>query len=290
MSTLRDAIRNKRGVQSPYNSVPSVPAYSPEESLPTFVKKIVEQVTTEHFSVIYLDMLRELKSLIQEAISERLEELRGDPGKDADEEEVALRAAALIPPIDEVGIAAAITRVVTRRLPTAEEIAKKAAILVSLPDFRAIEERIVKKIPQPTVLPAPETPEQLVSKVLQIDKPFAIKDIRGLEEYLQNIQRMFRESIRKGDQPRMIHGGGITIAYGSSIPAKVTFIYDENVAEGAGGTAFTLDHTPIAGSVRLHRGGSRITVANSDYTISGATITLTTTLSAGEALTADYAY
>ena len=67
-----------------------------------------------------------------------------------------------------------------------------------------------------------------------------------------------------------------------------TPVFDE-VPTGSG-TAFTLAHTPVVGFVRLYRGGGRITVANGDYTISGASITLTTTLGTNETLTADYNY
>lgn len=56
------------------------------------------------------------------------------------------------------------------------------------------------------------------------------------------------------------------------------------------GTSFTLAHTPITGSVRLFRGGSYQSVSNGDYTLVGATITLSTALQSGETLVADYSY
>lgn len=51
----------------------------------------------------------------------------------------------------------------------------------------------------------------------------------------------------------------------------------------------TLAHTPTAGTVRLFRGGARQR-QGVDYTISGATITLTLAASPGEEFLADYAY
>lgn len=67
-----------------------------------------------------------------------------------------------------------------------------------------------------------------------------------------------------------------------------TAVYDE-IPTGSG-TSFSIAHTPTAGTVRLFRGGARQSVANGDYSISGANITLITSLQSGETLTADYNY
>lgn len=60
-------------------------------------------------------------------------------------------------------------------------------------------------------------------------------------------------------------------------------------APAGSGTAFTLAHSPIAGSVALYRNGVRQSTSG-DYTISGANITLGSSLQAGESLTSDYRY
>lgn len=68
-----------------------------------------------------------------------------------------------------------------------------------------------------------------------------------------------------------------------------TLVFGE-VPAGSG-TAFTIAHNPIAGTVRLYRGGARQEAGiGNDYTISGANITLAFALSTGEILLADYNY
>lgn len=83
-----------------------------------------------------------------------------------------------------------------------------------------------------------------------------------------------------------VSNSNITSAYRSTSVSAAVRYFDE-IPSGSG-TAFTLAHTPIAGSVQLYRGGGRITVSNGDYTISGTGITLARTLALGETLTADY--
>lgn len=64
------------------------------------------------------------------------------------------------------------------------------------------------------------------------------------------------------------------------------FTYINEVVAGSG-TSFALAHTPIdATRVALYGGGSRLTPTD-DYTISGATITMTNAYSSGQVL-ADY--
>lgn len=101
------------------------------------------------------------------------------------------------------------------------------------------------------------------------------------------------------------HGAGDTVAAGVGITitrtngistisapsAPGTAVYGEDLTPQTPGTVFTLAHTPIANTVRLYRGGSRQQVGiGNDYTVSGATITFTISLSAGEVLLADYNY
>jgi len=102
------------------------------------------------------------------------------------------------------------------------------------------------------------------------------EQIKGLTKFLREVDEM-------GKYPSFGGGGG---------RQNGTFVWDEDLSAGgtASGTSFTLARVPLTGSVRLHRGGSRITTAASDYTVSGATITLTTSLAVGEFLTCDYSY
>lgn len=69
-----------------------------------------------------------------------------------------------------------------------------------------------------------------------------------------------------------------------------TPVWGENLTTQGVGTSFTLAHAPLAGTVRLFRGGSYQSVANGDYSISGATITLTNALQSLEVLVVDYSY
>ncbi len=71
------------------------------------------------------------------------------------------------------------------------------------------------------------------------------------------------------------------------IAATLSTAVENEVVSGSG-TSWTLANTPIAGSVKLHGAGIRLTPgAGNDYTISGATITTANPFSAG-ALLADY--
>ena len=74
-------------------------------------------------------------------------------------------------------------------------------------------------------------------------------------------------------------GGGGTAVYGEVLQSQAPT-----------GTVFTLAHPPLTGTVRLFRGGTRQSAANGDYSITGATITLTSALQSGETLVADYTY
>lgn len=69
-----------------------------------------------------------------------------------------------------------------------------------------------------------------------------------------------------------------------------TPVWGEDLTPQGPGTAFTLAETPIVGTVRLFRGGAYQSVANGDYSITGAAITLTVALQSGEVLVADYSY
>lgn len=69
-----------------------------------------------------------------------------------------------------------------------------------------------------------------------------------------------------------------------------TPVWGEDLTPQGVGTSFTLAHTPLAGTVRLFRGGAYQSVANGDYSISGATITLSVALIDTEVLVCDYSF
>lgn len=66
-------------------------------------------------------------------------------------------------------------------------------------------------------------------------------------------------------------------------------VFGEDLTPQGPGITYNLAHTPVTGTVRLYRGGAYQQL-NVDYTISGATITLTQTTQAGENLLVDYNY
>ncbi len=76
----------------------------------------------------------------------------------------------------------------------------------------------------------------------------------------------------------------VQVVFVANVGTPVT----EEVPTGSG-TSFSLAHTPIAGTLKLYRGGAR-QQATVDFTLSGASITLTIALQAGEVLIADYGY
>ena len=67
----------------------------------------------------------------------------------------------------------------------------------------------------------------------------------------------------------------------------LVFVDNESVSADGDGYNFTLANIPIPGSVHLYAQGVRLTVANEDYSIDGATITTSDPWSEGD-LTADY--
>lgn len=70
----------------------------------------------------------------------------------------------------------------------------------------------------------------------------------------------------------------------------VTQVFGE-VIGSVGSAAFTLAHSPVAGTVRVYRGGAyQQGGVGNDYTISGASGTLSSVLQSGEVLLADYNY
>lgn len=76
-----------------------------------------------------------------------------------------------------------------------------------------------------------------------------------------------------------------TVNENAALMALLSSFVENEVPSGSG-TDFTIANTPVAGSVKLYRNGIRQTITT-DYTISGANITLTSTIGS-DTLLADY--
>ena len=78
--------------------------------------------------------------------------------------------------------------------------------------------------------------------------------------------------------------------YIQSNPASTQIVSAEYVGMGDGGTkVFTLDHTPVSGSLQLYVNGT-LKVQDTDFTLSTATVTLGTAPTLNHPLTASYVY
>lgn len=125
-----------------------------------------------------------------------------------------------------------------------------------------------------------------------------------IEKTADKVSRLpfdFKKILGNPELRMLMHGGGLSsvttdgtltgmgtaLSPLSVVGATGTAVYGE-VPTGSA-TAFAIAHTPVSGTVRLYRGGSRQQVgAGNDYTISGKNITLLNSLSSGEVLLADY--
>lgn len=181
----------------------------------------------------------------------------------------------------------------------------------------ADEEKIIAgvltKIPPDVEETAIETRDKLES--LEGDERLDASAIRNLPEATKAIA----EAIPGwGAHPLTIQGLGITIdentrfinfkgAGLSSVTRSVdgivevtiagasgagTQVLEETPADSGDHTNFTLAHTPLTGTLLLYRGGARQQSIGltPDFTLSSATITLTTVLQTGEVLLATYQY
>jgi hypothetical protein len=175
-------------------------------------------------------------------------------------------------------------------------------------DEELIVERVKEQIPAWT---PPDTADDIRDKLELIfdeDEKLKIDAIGHLREILDRLEK--RKVAPMGGSIGM-HGPlwalqdvdvvGITlgqsikwdgirwIPYTPAGGGSTTSVYGETPTDTGDQTIFTLAHTPVAGTVRLYRGGA-YQQSGSDYTISGDTITLTTILASGEILQADYEY
>ena len=78
--------------------------------------------------------------------------------------------------------------------------------------------------------------------------------------------------------------------YIQSNPASTLIVSAEYVGMGDGGTkVFTLDHTPVSGSLQLYVNGT-LKVQDTDFTLSTATVTFRNAPTLNHHLTASYVY
>ena len=132
----------------------------------------------------------------------------------------------------------------------------------------------------------------------EVVKPISYKDITDAPD-VSDLPKLV-DFLKKGG----FRGGGDTVSAGTGISitranglttisapsAPGTAVYAENLSSQLPGSTLTLAHTPVAGTVRLYRGGARQIASGTDYTISGVTITLVTGAVVGEIIICDYNY
>lgn len=143
--------------------------------------------------------------------------------------------------------------------------------------------------------PALETVVAAVLKEITSGKKLTVGHIDGLTGSLAQL----KDFLKVGGY----RGGGDTVAAGTNVTITVdanghktinasgggsgNAVYGENLTPQGPGTAYTLAHTPLVGTVRLYRGGA-YQQAGTDYTIVGGIITLAVATQSGEVLLADY--
>lgn len=171
------------------------------------------------------------------------------------------------------------------------------------------EEQLISLI-QP-LIPAPkpgkkgdqgsaDTGEDILKKIRAvIEHPLDYKDIKNAPslEALQRIAsktyatRELEDVSMEGIAPGQLlqWDGNKFIPYTPST-AGANQVFGEDLTPQGPGTAFSLAHNPIAGTVRLYRGGAYQQGGGGDYTIVGQNITLINVLQVGEILLADYNY
>lgn len=168
-------------------------------------------------------------------------------------------------------------------------------------------------IPEP-IPGSPDTPDEITNKLNASSILIKKERVEGLMDAIRNIASglvggavgitttFFLKNgttIGRAKNINFIEGNNVTFtmyqtgdqmnvsASSSATSGGATWV-DSEVPSGSG-TSFTLAHTPVAGTVKVYRGGARQQV-NVDYTLSGTSITLTNALATGEVLVVDYGF
>jgi len=182
---------------------------------------------------------------------------------------------------------AALARVDARleEIPNLEALAQEAAALVPQQEItKETAEEIVDKI---NSLPTEGDENKIdASHIKNLPKPTVTHNHAGGVTNLWNLADVDVSGITAGQTLEWtgVYWRPVTPAGGGGTP-----VWGEDLSSQGPGTEFTLDNEPVAGSVRLFRGGA-YQVRGEDYTIADDVITLAHSLSEGEKLVADYSY
>lgn len=133
-----------------------------------------------------------------------------------------------------------------------------------------------------------------VLKEITSGKKLTVDHIDGLAGGLAQLKEFLKIGGYRGGGDTVVPGAGVAITTNADGHKVITVtgtsgnaVYGENLTPQGPGTVYTLAHTPIAGTVRLYRGGA-YQQAGTDYTIVGGIITLAVATQSGEVLLADY--
>lgn len=171
-------------------------------------------------------------------------------------------------------------------------------------DENKIIESILARIEIPEPIPgkngSPDTAEEIYEKLLAFleEEGLPAKYIKDLPKAVVN--RPFLGGATALHALSDVDVSGIT--NGQSIKwngshwviytptAALTSVFGEAPTDSGDHTSFTIANTPAAGHLRVYRGGSRLSAVASNYSLSGATLTLANPLATNEELYLDYDY
>jgi len=260
--------------------------YYTEEERKNLITEILKEATPEKGIDYYTD--EELQKIADE-IFERVRKpedgktpvkgvdyFDGEPGDDADEEAIEGR----------------ITEKLLAKIPTLEQIVEKIPPpekgdpgspdtgtdivnkLESLPEEERLDYDKLRNTPNIQAL-VRKLAGDMAKPSKTSAQSYAISDMTDV-----SMQGIVAGQLLQWDGRRFIPYTPVSVS-------GVNQIFNE-VPSGSG-TSFTIANTPISGTLRLFRGGGRLT-EGTDYSSSGVNITLGVSLSVGEDFVADYNY
>lgn len=172
-------------------------------------------------------------------------------------------------------------------------------LLPKVPTIAQILEQI--PIPKDGINGSPDSPEEIIKKLRSLKSGSRINydELDNLPDIVSIIRK--HVSSKSYATSELTDVSMQNIAVGQvlqwdgkrfipvTVSAGLNFTQVFGETPSGAGTAFSLAHTPLAGTVRLYRGGA-YQQSGTDYTIIGANITLSLALAVGEVLLADYNY
>lgn len=202
------------------------------DNMTLFLRQMASEMLQPSVDELMGNLRKEIESRLPALLQEHIEDLRGEPGRpgvDAkvDIEDVAKKAAALVP--SPIIVEDSVVKKVLSKIPKAnhEEIARKAATMIELPSTQDLVQSVLEKLPKSEQI----TLESLLNQIHAADAPIKISAIKGLDKMLRDVQR---------NSGKMIHGGGMTLAAG----VGQTLTRNQNGTWTLSGGAASL--TPIA--------------------------------------------